>query len=262
MGYVCRGWTRVLWALGIAVIGLGGVPAIAGAQALPSQPKSEPIAAEQAAPAQQALAPATQTAARGASIRVQGTVTTAAQPSSAAVLAATAPPLPGEPSVAPGSAAGSGASQSASAGAPASVAPATKPVLKGLGEGGISTAAQKLNPLMMRALKQFEVAKASFTGFCEDWHRKLAAREVDNLAHISWKAQNGVETGSYVSYGPIESCTCKQASNGVPIGELTYKEMDNTLSGKTVDEAKHAKPAVTIVPTREIFSWDKGKWFY
>lgn len=147
-------------------------------------------------------------------------------------------------------------------GSPPAAAFAAKPVLKGLDGQGIATTAEKLNPLMMRALKQFEIAKASFTGFCEDWHHKLAQREADNLAHITWKLQNGMETGSYVGYGPIESCICKQAHNGVPIGELTYKELDNTLTGKTVEEAMHAKPSVTTVPTREIFSWDKGKWFY
>ncbi|HZO83196.1 MAG TPA: hypothetical protein VFB33_15990 [Candidatus Binataceae bacterium] len=126
----------------------------------------------------------------------------------------------------------------------------------------MAATAEKLSPLMMRALKQFEIAKASFAGFCEDWHRKLAEREADNLAHITWKLQNGMETGTYVGYGPIESCTCKQAHNGVPIGELTYKELDNTLTGKTIEEALHAKPSVTTVPTREIFSWDKGKWYY
>ena len=34
-------------------------------------------------------------------------------------------------------------------------------------------AAQTLNPAMMRALKEFQVASASFPDFCRDWARKL-----------------------------------------------------------------------------------------
>ncbi len=228
----------------------------ARAESLPTQPQGTTPEAQSALGSAAPQASALQTSASvpanpplvGASIRVQGT-TTAQQPPGAT--ASQQPPA---------------ATDGARNPAPSSVAGAAsyaKPVLSALGDNGIAATAQKLNPLMMRALKQFVVAKASFTGFCEDWHRKLAQREVDNLAHITWKKlQNGLESGSYVGYGPIESCTCKQASNGVPIGELTYKELDATLTGKTIDEARRAKPAVTEVPTREIFSWDKGKWFY
>jgi hypothetical protein len=228
----------------MVTLGSATVPIAVGAQSLSLQSQSGALAPPQAVPpAPQTFAPVVQAnkftpdGAHEASVHTPGSAQAAS------------------PSAPDGV-------REASAGAAAGAAPAIKPVLKGLGAGGMSAAAQKLNPLMMRALKQFEAAKASFTGFCEDWHRKLAEREVNNLAHIAWRLQNGVETGSYVSYGPIESCTCKQANNGVPIGELTYKEMDYTLSGKTVEEAKHAKPSVTVVPTREIFSWDKGKWFY
>lgn len=137
------------------------------------------------------------------------------------------------------------------------------PVLKGLGGSGLSSTVKKMNPRMMAALKQFEVAKAAFPNFCQDWQHKLDQRERDNLAHINWKLREGLETGTFVGYSKINSCVCKQASNGIPIGELTYRELDYELTGKTVDDAKHSTPrTMTIQPTREIFSWDHGKWFY
>jgi hypothetical protein len=139
----------------------------------------------------------------------------------------------------------------------------TSPVLKGLNGNGMEGAAQTLNPAMMRALKEFQVASASFPDFCRDWARKLSVREHDNLGNIKWAVHDGVETGSYVGYGSIDSCTCKQASNGVAVGILTYKEFDYTLTGKSVEEAKHTTPhATTVVPTREIFAYEKGKWFW
>ena len=103
--------------------------------------------------------------------------------------------------------------------------------------------AQTLNPVMMRALKQFQVASASFPDFCRDWARKLSVREHDNLGSIKWAMHDGVETGSYVGYSSIDSCTCKEATNGVAVGILTYKEFDYTLTGKSVDEAEHYHPA-------------------
>jgi hypothetical protein len=143
------------------------------------------------------------------------------------------------------------------------VASTGSPVLKGLSGNGMQGAAQTLNPAMMRALKDFQVASASFPDFCRDWARKLSVREHDNLGHIKWAMHDGVQTGSYVGYSSIDSCTCKEATNGVAVGILTYKEFDYTLTGKSVEEARHATPhATTIVPTREIFAYEKGKWFW
>jgi hypothetical protein len=142
------------------------------------------------------------------------------------------------------------------------VASTGSPVLKGLSGNGMQGAAQTLNPAMMHALKEFQVASASFPDFCRDWARKLSVREHDNVEHIKWEMRDGVETGSYVGYSSIDSCTCKEATNGVAVGILTYKEFDYTLTGKSVEEAKHATPHATIVPTREIFAYEKGKWFW
>ena len=147
-------------------------------------------------------------------------------------------------------------------GSPTVVASTGKPVLNELGSGGLQGAAQKLNPVMMRALGQFKTASAAFPDFCRDWQRKLNERERDNLGHIKWEIRNGVETGTYVAYSAIDSCTCKEANNGVAVGTLTYKEFDYTLTGKSIDEARRSTPRATaVVPTREIFAFDKGKWF-
>jgi hypothetical protein len=143
------------------------------------------------------------------------------------------------------------------------VASTGTPVLKGLSGNGMQGTARTLNPVMMRALKEFQVASASFPDFCRDWSRKLSVREHDNLGQIKWVMQGGVETGSYVGYSSIDSCTCKEATNGVAVGILTYKEFEYTLSGKSVEEARHAAPhATAVVPTREIFAYEKGKWFW
>ena len=143
------------------------------------------------------------------------------------------------------------------------LASVTTPVLKGTDGGGMQGAAQALNPAMIRALKQFQVASAAFPDFCREWAHKLSVREHDNVNGIKWVMQNGIETGSYVGYSAIDSCTCKEASNGVAVGILTYKEFDYTLTGKSIEEAKHATPhATAVVPTREIFAYEKGKWFW
>jgi hypothetical protein len=149
------------------------------------------------------------------------------------------------------------------AGPTAAVASTGSGILTGLGANGMQGTMQKLNPAMMRALKEFQTASATFPDFCRDWARKLSMREQDNLGHIKWAMHNGVQTGTYVGYSTIESCTCKEASNGVAVGTLTYREFDYTLTGKSVEEARRAAPnATTVVPTREIFAYDKGKWFW
>ncbi|MGD0073515.1 MAG: hypothetical protein ABSD31_04155 [Candidatus Binataceae bacterium] len=113
------------------------------------------------------------------------------------------------------------------------------------------------------AMLKFERARATFDGFCKDWERKLSQRERDNFAAIQWKQEKGWTVGQYLGYSKIRSCTCKQSSRGEPIGELTYGETNNYLTGKTEDEAKHAKPKVSLsTETTEIFGWGKKGWEY
>jgi len=122
---------------------------------------------------------------------------------------------------------------------------------------------KKLTAAERAAMRKFERARAAFTGFCDDWERKLSRREHDNLDAIKWKLQNGWAVGQYLGYSKIHSCTCKLSTHGQPVGELTYGETNNYLTGKTVDEAKHAKPKSTLATeTTEIFGWGKKGWEY
>jgi len=126
-----------------------------------------------------------------------------------------------------------------------------------------AASATKLTAAQRAAVRTFERARAAFTGFCKDWESKLSRRERDNLAAIKWKTQNGWMIGQYVGYSKVRSCTCKQSTRGQPIGKLTYGETSNYLTGKTVDEAKHAKPKTTLATeTTEIFGWGKKGWEY
>ena len=117
-----------------------------------------------------------------------------------------------------------------------------------------------LTPAQRRA---FERASSTFTSFCHDWERLLHERELNNLDHLSWRADGGLEMASYTGYGKVESCECKESQEGLPIGKIRYLEMNYSIAGKTIDEARHALPKLTHqIETLEIFSWDKGKWFY
>ena len=110
---------------------------------------------------------------------------------------------------------------------------------------------------------KYQLASAAFPSFCRDWERKLHDRETDNIAHIAWQQRGGYETASYVGYGPVESCTCKETQSGVPIGKLTYEEFSYYLVGKSLDEARLAKPKLLgQTNTLEIFSFEKDRWFY
>jgi hypothetical protein len=244
-----------IMAVGLAMLPLAGCSHLAGsaeesgAQATTDSSMTVQGGARTAAPAPSDVQLASAGTESGASA-----VAVAAGPASsggAAIPAiATAPALTPEPSQSPGE-------------ATPKVAILEKPVLKGLDGSGLGSEARKLNPAMIHALKEFQTASAQFPNFCREWEHKLVVREHDNLNHIKWVMHDGVETGSYVGYGAIESCTCKQSGNGVSVGILTYKEYDYTLTGKSVAEAKHASPhADAVVPTREIFAYEKGKWFW
>jgi hypothetical protein len=118
----------------------------------------------------------------------------------------------------------------------------------------------RLTPIQRR---KYEQASEVFPSFCRDWERKLHDRETDNIAHIAWQQRGGYETASYVGYGPLESCTCKETPSGVPIGKLIYEEYSYYLVGKSLDEARQAKPKlVGQTNTLEIFSFEQDRWFY
>jgi hypothetical protein len=113
------------------------------------------------------------------------------------------------------------------------------------------------------ARHEFETAFRKLPTFCQNWQSKLHEREVNNLANLAWQEKNGYKTATYVGYGKVDGCLCKESGEGVPIGKVTYDEYQYYLVGKTLDEAKTAKPKLTgTTHTLEIFSWDKEQWFY
>jgi hypothetical protein len=127
------------------------------------------------------------------------------------------------------------------------------------------TAAMAALPATLSTLArhEFETAFRKLPSFCQDWQSKLHEREINNLAHVAWQEKNGYETATYVGYGKVNGCLCKESAEGVPIGKVTYDEYQYYLVGKSLNEAKVAKPKLTgTTRTLEIFSWDKEQWFY
>ncbi len=130
-------------------------------------------------------------------------------------------------------------------------APAIKSSIDGL-EG--------LTPAQRRVYKR---AASAFSSFCHDWERLLHERELNNLNHLTWRKEGGLEKATYTGYGKVESCECKPSKEGLPIGKIRYSERIYAIAGKTIDEARHAVPKLTQeTNTLEIFSWDKDRWFY
>jgi hypothetical protein len=119
---------------------------------------------------------------------------------------------------------------------------------------------ESLTPVQRQTYRR---AASAFTVFCHDWERLLHEREVNNLEHLSWRKDGGLEMATYTGYGKVESCQCKESKEGLPIGKILYREMNYSIAGKTIDQARHSLPKLTHeISTMEIFSWDKGKWFY
>ncbi|MBV8054035.1 MAG: hypothetical protein JO071_02205 [Deltaproteobacteria bacterium] len=125
---------------------------------------------------------------------------------------------------------------------------------------GANDGLELLSPAQRRT---YQRAASMFPGFCHEWERLLHEREVDNLEHLSWREDGGLKTASYTGYGKVESCQCKASREGLPIGIIRYKEINYSIMGKTIQEARHAAPKlIHEIGTLEIFSWDKNKWFY
>lgn len=114
---------------------------------------------------------------------------------------------------------------------------------------------------MNRMSREYLIAASRFPAFCQKWGRFLRQRKVNDVHHIHWQARKGWETGTYIGYSKIRSCTCEDV-RGFAIGKLTYNEVTYYVAGKTKEQAEHAKPRLTgITETTEIFRWDHGKWF-
>jgi hypothetical protein len=138
----------------------------------------------------------------------------------------------------------------------------SKPALK---NSDPLTAAMAALPASLSTLarREFETAFRRLPSFCQNWQSKLHEREIRNLANLTWQEKSGYQTAIYVGYGKVDGCLCKESAVGVPIGKVTYDEYQYYLVGKTLNEAKAAKPKLTgTTHTLEIFSWDKEQWFY
>jgi hypothetical protein len=150
----------------------------------------------------------------------------------------------------------SGAASSASSVTRAPALPAT---------AAVSVPAQTDNTDLLTPAQRrtYQRASSLFASFCRDWERLLHEREVNNLEHLSWQQNGGLQTATYTGYGKVESCECHASKEGLPIGKIGYEEMLYSIAGKTVSDARHAAPKIMHeIRTLEIFSWDKGKWFY
>lgn len=108
-----------------------------------------------------------------------------------------------------------------------------------------------------------EDAAAAFPSFCEEWMHKLEVREENNVSHIKWEPDGTGVLGDYIGYTREHTCTIKDGTNSVPVGEIVYREIRYEKRGGTVAEAEHstAQPVETTEVT-EIFRFDKGKWIY
>jgi hypothetical protein len=154
------------------------------------------------------------------------------------------------------------ATETASIDQSATIKQATSQHLSGAA-AAVKAEVKALVPMTLRERRVYERASSEFPAFCRDWERKLRDREVNNLANIAWRERDGYETATYVGYSPIEQCQCHESRQGIPIGDVTYEEIQYYLVGKTIDEAKHAKPkSIGQTKTLEIFSWERNKWFY
>jgi len=149
----------------------------------------------------------------------------------------------------------------APAAAPAQKNPASAPVTGKL-KGEVTAVIHKFDPLRVFHEHRYQIAAAEFPAFCHDWELKLQERTQWGISQIQWHLERGLESGTYTGYSPINSCTTKMSEGGVAIGKLSYEEHVYSLSGKTIDEAKHAPPKqVSTVRTLEIFRYDHNKWF-
>lgn len=142
--------------------------------------------------------------------------------------------------------------------------PAAAPTLPGsMAVSAVQTQTDNVEFLTPAQRRTYQRASSAFTAFCHEWERLLHDREVNNLEHLSWQHNGGLEMATYTGYGKVESCECHESKEGLPIGKIRYEEMLYSLAGKTVKEARHAEPKLMHeIRTLEIFSWDKGKWFY
>lgn len=126
----------------------------------------------------------------------------------------------------------------------------------------IENLGERLAHLTRAERQKWTQASAALPAFCHDWDRMLHDREVNNLSHLEWHERDGYKTATYTGYGQVQACQAKESDEGVPIGKVTYQEMNYYLAGKSENEAKSHPKLLGTTNTLEIFSWEKDRWFY
>jgi hypothetical protein len=106
-------------------------------------------------------------------------------------------------------------------------------------------------------------AATAFPSFCEEWMHKLEVREQNNVTHIKWESNADGVQGAYVGYTHEHTCTLKDGSGHVPVGEIIYREIRYEKRGSTIADAQQseARPS-EITEVTEIFRYSNGKWVY
>ena len=108
-----------------------------------------------------------------------------------------------------------------------------------------------------------EAAAAAFPKFCEEWMEKLAQRERINITGIKWQPSSVGVRGVYTGYSREHSCLTKTGTDNVPVGRITYMELQYEKEGKSESEAAKSPPrAVETVEVTEIFRYGGGQWLY
>jgi hypothetical protein len=124
--------------------------------------------------------------------------------------------------------------------------------------------------MLILAVGAFALAAApahagqSFDSFCQEWMSKLAAREQQNAAKVTYSPQGGRVVGTYTGYEKTPVRCQSRAKPGAPgVGTLVYHELHLRKQGDSVESAKKSSPElVEKVEVMEIFRFDGSAWKY
>lgn len=117
--------------------------------------------------------------------------------------------------------------------------------------------------LLLNGAALGEDPASAFPSFCEEWMHKLEVREQHNVTHIKWEPNGDGVQGAYVGYTHEHTCTLKDGSGHVPVGEIVYREIRYEKRGTTVSDAEQSEPRPSeITEVTEIFRYSNGKWIY
>lgn len=106
-------------------------------------------------------------------------------------------------------------------------------------------------------------AALAFQQFCNDWLEKLIRREEQNVANIQWVTSEIGVRGTFTGYSRRGQCETKRGTDAVPVGKLTYKQIEYEKKGPTLDlaEISPARP-LSVSEVTEIFHYADGRWIY